>query len=99
MVIDFSKGFPGKVPPMNFRTKLWHTAVSEDTGAICTAEITPWLTNSGPQKLIEHVSSLLAHPERSEGSNINPAACEQFRNEHAAYIAKESATAIANGHD
>ena len=75
MIINFAVGFPGKVPTMNFKTKLYHTGVSETNGAICTAAITPWDVNSGAQKLIEHVSSLLAHPELSVDSNVNEAAC------------------------
>ena len=64
MVINFAVGFPAKPPAMNFVTKLWHTGVAEQGGAICTASIEPWNTGSGPQKCIEHVTDLLAHPEK-----------------------------------
>ena len=88
MVIDFSIGFPAKVPPMYFKTKMWHTGVDEKTGVICIAAILPWDVNTGPQKLADHVTSILADPKQCVASNVNKDACEQFENNHAAYEAK-----------
>ena len=79
MAIDFSGGFPAKVPDMRFTTKMWHCGVDEKTGAICKAAITPWTAATGPQKLCDHVTEMLANPGSTVESGINVAACAQFK--------------------
>ena len=59
LIINFCVGFPAKVPAMNFKTKMYHAGVDESSGAICLASITPWDITTGPQRLVEHVSSIL----------------------------------------
>ena len=88
LVINFGIGFPAKVPVMYFKTKMWHTGVDEKSGAICLASITPWETNTGPQRLVEHVADILANPEKCVTSQVNSAACAEFTANKAAYEAK-----------
>ena len=98
LVINFAIGFPAKVPAMYFTTKMWHTGVDEKSGAICVAAITPWDTQTGPQKLVEHVVKILAQPETCVDSKVNAAACTEFTANKGAYEEKAKSYVDQHGH-
>lgn len=52
------------------------------------ASITPWDTQTGPQKLVEHITSILADPAQCVDSKVNAAACTEYTNNKNAYDAK-----------